>query len=609
MSRPRLLISIACSAALIFVAAAGPASAGQPWQLLFHYDSTSLELVEAAPIVSLGKTVRTPGLVGAPVRLAYELTWYDAQSKSLAISDCELPLGIRSTLGDNEPCRMVMPDEGYVLVRLDGPPHSVDPASVLMTRGKASGRGLTTLEIPPPFRQARQTLPVSSVKRLTSKLDGPWDVKQIRYTGPDSNRLVVVIMGDGYTADNLIAGEFDTDVLGLQDEFLDKAPWDILFDGTNLYQVDVESNEEGADHEVYGVLKDTYLHSSFWINGIERLLGLSSFGQSRAYQIADRKVGVGVWDILLVLVNSTKYGGSGGSIAVSSVNAASGEIVLHELGHSVAGLADEYEDPYPGYPPGDGEPNVDYDYDGPGLKWNLWVEAGTPLPTPEAPEYAGVVGSFEGARYLSSGIYRPKLTCQMRALGNQFCPVCREAHLKEYLNLVGLIDLLTPTTDALFYLDYAGNTFAVDPWPVADLQYDWYLNGDSIAGAHDTSYFLHPSQLVDSLNDLSVTATFSTDLVRGEVFTETHIWHVAKLYNCCLGDRGNVDNDPLDAVSLGDLTVLIDFLFVSFEDLDCWLEANVDESQPEGEGSVSLGDLTVLIDHLFVSFQNLPPCP
>ena len=79
---------------------------------------------------------------------------------------------------------------------------------------------------------------------------------------------------------------------------------------------------------------------------------------------------------------------------------------------------------------------------------------------------------------------------------------------------------------------------------------------------------------------------------------------------CCAGEsRGNVDGSPDGEVSLGDLTRMIDYLFVSFEPLDCWEEGNVDESQPEGEGSVTLGDLTRLIDHLFVSFDSLPPCP
>ncbi len=74
---------------------------------------------------------------------------------------------------------------------------------------------------------------------------------------------------------------------------------------------------------------------------------------------------------------------------------------------------------------------------------------------------------------------------------------------------------------------------------------------------------------------------------------------------CCMGEmRGNVDIDAEDLVDMGDLTVLIDHLFISLEPLVCEDEANVD-----GAGIVDMGDLTVLIDHLFISLDPLPPCP
>ena len=79
---------------------------------------------------------------------------------------------------------------------------------------------------------------------------------------------------------------------------------------------------------------------------------------------------------------------------------------------------------------------------------------------------------------------------------------------------------------------------------------------------------------------------------------------------CCVGEfRGNVDGDPYDLISLGDLTVMIDVLFISLSDPDCFEEANLDGSLPEGEGSISLGDLTALIDILFISLDNPPLCP
>lgn len=78
---------------------------------------------------------------------------------------------------------------------------------------------------------------------------------------------------------------------------------------------------------------------------------------------------------------------------------------------------------------------------------------------------------------------------------------------------------------------------------------------------------------------------------------------------CCQGNRGNTDGSIEDNPTLGDLTVMIDHLFISLDPIDCWEEANVDESQPEGAGSVTLGDLTVMIDNLFISLAPMPPCP
>ena len=72
---------------------------------------------------------------------------------------------------------------------------------------------------------------------------------------------------------------------------------------------------------------------------------------------------------------------------------------------------------------------------------------------------------------------------------------------------------------------------------------------------------------------------------------------------CCVGSRGNIDCDPGNQTSLGDLTFMIDHLFVSMGPLCCPEAANLD-AYP----GVSLGDLTKLIDHLFVSMSPLGSC-
>jgi len=84
-------------------------------------------------------------------------------------------------------------------------------------------------------------------------------------------------------------------------------------------------------------------------------------------------------------------------------------------------------------------------------------------------------------------------------------------------------------------------------------------------------------------------------------------WHVNMSSSCCAGQsRGNVDNSTDMLVTMGDLTVLIDHLFISLSPLSCVDAGNVDESP---DNLVGMGDLTVMIDNLFISLSPLPPCP
>jgi hypothetical protein len=47
--------------------------------------------------------------------------------------------------------------------------------------------------------------------------------------------------------------------------------------------------------------------------------------------------------MIMVMVNTTEYGGSGGDVATFSLAAGAQEIGLHEMGHTAFGFADEYE--------------------------------------------------------------------------------------------------------------------------------------------------------------------------------------------------------------------------------------------------------------------------
>jgi hypothetical protein len=72
--------------------------------------------------------------------------------------------------------------------------------------------------------------------------------------------------------------------------------------------------------------------------------------------------------------------------------------------------------------------------------------------------------------------------------------------------------------------------------------------------------------------------------------------------SCCIGITGNVDGDPDGLVDIGDLTALINYLYIPPNpEPPCLEEGNVDG---DPEGLIDVGDLTALISYLYI-----PPNP
>ncbi|HUV31542.1 MAG TPA: M28 family peptidase [Acidobacteriota bacterium] len=75
---------------------------------------------------------------------------------------------------------------------------------------------------------------------------------------------------------------------------------------------------------------------------------------------------------------------------------------------------------------------------------------------------------------------------------------------------------------------------------------------------------------------------------------------------CCLTLTGNVDCDGGEVVDIGDLTAMIDYLFITSEPLCCPNAANTDGDEAK---VVDIGDLTALIDFLFITSEPPAACP
>jgi hypothetical protein len=99
-------------------------------------------------------------------------------------------------------------------------------------------------------------------------------------------------------------------------------------------------------------------------------------------------------------------------------------VIAHELGHAIGGLADEYTEFDQTYSGAEvNSPNVTALTDPGRLPWKALLTAGKEIPSVPG---SGGVGLFEGAQYVTGGMYRPTEHCMMVG-GGRYCPVCTNA--------------------------------------------------------------------------------------------------------------------------------------------------------------------------------------
>ena len=350
-------------------------------------------------------------------------------------------------------------------------------------------------------------------------------VKKIEDHGNDANRMVWVIMGDGYTSFQL--DDFHQDVECIINEFFSTLPWSEYKNFINIYRIDVISDESGADHPSGNVYVDTALDATYDTFGISRLLTVND---AKAFDIASS---VPFFDAVMVVVNDPQYGGSGGATSVFSVHEKSGRIALHEAGHLIGGLADEYETPYPGFPEGDSEPNVTYQTEFEYIPWKKWIESDTPLPTPEIGDEYGV-GIYEGARYRSTGIYRPTYNSIMRSLGATYGPINAEALVLNLHDYVDPIDKYAPVEETIFLSSESDDLqFSVElVIPNSEsVRISWEIDGIIQENENDNIMKIDASTLKRGSHDVRVFVADYTPLVRNDpqgLLSSSRTWNISK---------------------------------------------------------------------------------
>lgn len=252
-------------------------------------------------------------------------------------------------------------------------------------------------------------------------------VMDIHISGNPKNKYDLVIIPDGYSQNEEL--KMKEDFQKISKGLLDCEPYSEIKDQINIKGLVAFSQESGIRDPIQNNMPQTVLNSSFNTFYSYRYLMLTQVW--KMYDIATSTS----FDGILIMCNTDKYGG-GGIYNFYATTCADCEdyafICVHELGHSISGLADEYyssdvsvEDYYPTHIE-PWEPNITtlVNFD---KKWKDMLKDDTPIPTP-VEGYRKAVGVFEGAGYQSKGVYRPVVSCTMKdVVYNNFCPVCSKA--------------------------------------------------------------------------------------------------------------------------------------------------------------------------------------
>ena len=229
-------------------------------------------------------------------------------------------------------------------------------------------------------------------------------VHVIHKTGNDKENFIIVIMGDGYTAQQ--QDQFVKDATQKAQGMLTWSPYKEYSDRINIYAIQTVSNETGIS-EYGGKSVDTYFHLRLF----GKAIGFSNGGDQKAKDLREEMekkyldAGASVGTIHILSNTNGDFGASINSLFSFSTNSednSSGTAMTHEVSHSIGGLGDEYER-YTN------KPNTSATSDADSIKWSKLL-------------------GFRGTGITMAGTetaFAPSRECMMRWAGQPFCEVCK----------------------------------------------------------------------------------------------------------------------------------------------------------------------------------------
>lgn len=247
----------------------------------------------------------------------------------------------------------------------------------------------------------------------------------------DTARCInIALLAEGYTTQEM--DKFLSDAQTATEAIFSHEPFRKFKDRFNVIAVKSASAESGTSVPSKHIWKNTALGSNFDTFYSERYL--TTLNMNRVH---DWLAGT-PYEHIIILVNTDVYGG-GGILNFYNLGSTGHKyykpVIVHEFGHSFAGLADEYayeSEPLELYPTDTEpwEPNITTLVSFKG-KWENLIKKGTPVPTPESKKADVIksrIGLFQGAGYDTKNIYRGMQDCRMKTnTYPDFCTVCQNA--------------------------------------------------------------------------------------------------------------------------------------------------------------------------------------
>lgn len=252
--------------------------------------------------------------------------------------------------------------------------------------------------------------------------------RYVHQSGSPDEKIDVAIVAEGYTEEQ--AEQFYADARTAVEAILSHEPFKHRADCFNFVAVAAASKDSDVSIPKEGLWRNTAVSSHFSTFYSDRYL--------TTLHLADlHNLLAGIpYEHIIILANTYTYGGGGiyNSYTLTTTHhSAFRPVVVHEFGHSFAGLADEY---YYKSPDDDDAFNATVepwqqnittlkDF---GAKWADLLPEGTVIPTPVDRTQTDRIGVYEGGGCMEHGVFRAFPDCRMRTNEcGAFCTVCQRA--------------------------------------------------------------------------------------------------------------------------------------------------------------------------------------